>query len=63
MSIEVRVVPMERYQVTRSTDQGIVTVAENLTKAQAEDIASAIHARADAAGKNVLPIVELPLKE
>ena len=63
MSIEVRVVPMERYQVTRSTDQGVVTVAENLTKAQAEDIANAIHTRADDAGKNVLPIIELPLKE
>lgn len=63
MSIETRIVPLERYAVTSGGVEGVRTVAENLTLKQAQDIKGAIDARAEAHGIDVLPVVELPVKE
>lgn len=58
--IEVRITPIERYQVTYYSDEtGSEQVATDLTSKQAENIAGAVHARAEAAGMNVAPVVKV----
>lgn len=58
--IEVRISPVERYQVTYySEETGSEQVASDLTLKQAENIAGAVHARAEAAGMHVAPVVKL----
>ena len=42
-----------------SEETGSEQVATDLTLAQADNIAGAVHARAEAAGMNVAPVVKL----
>lgn len=52
--IEYRVKPIERYEVTRFSDQndhvGVTTVASDLTAEQANNIAGAMYERANGMG-------------
>ncbi|HET8792078.1 MAG TPA: hypothetical protein VFM75_12795 [Modicisalibacter sp.] len=52
--IEYRVRPIKRYEVTRFSDAnphiGVSTVASNLTASEANDIAVAMHERANSLG-------------
>lgn len=52
--VEVRVRPVERFQVTRCANGVVETVASDLTSGQADNVAMAFAARADADGKQVL---------
>lgn len=58
---EIRIIPIKRYAVLRHYEYedgraGCESIAENLTLEQAQNIAGAVHARAEAAGMAVEPL-------
>ncbi len=57
---EIRIIPIKRYAVLRHYDNadhaGCESIAENLTLEQAQNIAGAVHARAEAAGLAIAPL-------
>lgn len=55
----IKIKPVERYEVTHKSTAGTVeVVASNLTRSQALNVASAIHARAESFGMAVRVVDE-----